>query len=204
MMKTKICGITNLRDAKFAIEFGAWALGFNFYKASPRFLEIEQAREIIKNLPKEIVKVGLFVDQDYATVNHIMKDLQLDLAQVYQNYDCPIQEKKSMIFVIQPIQGEDLPSLKVLKEYGYILIDAPRGKNDVYGGSGKLANWELASELSKEVKLILAGGLNSENIGKATAKVNPWGVDVCSSVESSPGIKDPILLKEFLDRSLSA
>jgi len=200
-MKTKICGITNLRDAKFAIEYGAWALGFNFYKPSPRFLQIEQAGEIIKDLPKTIVKVGLFVDQDYATIHQIMEDLELDLAQVYQDYDCSIDAKKSMIFVIQPFLAEELPPLNVLREYGYVLIDAPRGRNDVYGGSGKLANWEIASELSRDVKLILAGGLNSHNIANATSAVHPWGVDVCSGVESSPGIKDPILLKQFLNQT---
>lgn len=200
-MKTKICGITNIKDANLAIELGAWALGFNFYQKSPRFLRTEHAEEIIKGLSKNVIKVGLFVDQSYKEVEEVMENLGLDLAQVYQNYDCDRVYKKNMIFVVQPVSEEELPPLHVLKEYGYVLIDAPRGKSDIYGGSGKLANWDLASQLSKEVRLILAGGLNSENIKNAIEEVQPWGVDVCSSIESSPGVKDSLLLKQFFNET---
>lgn len=200
-MRTKICGITNLRDAKLAIESHAWALGFNFYSHSPRFLQLAQAQDIIQALPKEIIKVGLFVDQDYKDIQHIMKDLRLDLAQVYQDYDCLPDAKRSMIFVIQPSSEEEVPALNILSQYGYVLIDAPRGKNDLYGGTGKLANWDIAKNLGKHVKLLLAGGLNYTNVKSAIQTVQPYGIDVCSSIESSPGIKDPIRLQQFLNET---
>lgn len=200
-MKTKICGITHLHDAKLAIESGAWALGFNFYKHSPRFLQREQAREIIEALPKEILKIGLFIDQDYHYIQQVMKDLKLDLAQVYQDYDCSPDTKKSMIFVIQPFTEQQIPPLDILNQYGYVLIDTPRGNNDLYGGTGKLANWDIAKHLSKHVKLILAGGLNLSNLASAIETVQPYAIDVCSSIESAPGVKDPTLLKQFLTLS---
>lgn len=200
-MKTKICGITNLQDAKLAIESHAWALGFNFYKNSPRFINQETADAIIRALPKKILKVGLFIDQDYKEVQRLMGTLQLDLAQVYQDYDCPADAKKSMIFVIQPSSDENVPPLNVLQQYGYILIDAPRAETNEYGGTGKLANWDIARNLTKKIKLILAGGLNVSNIKNAIQTVQPYGVDVCSGVEFGPGIKDPLLLKQFLNQT---
>lgn len=184
-----------------ATELHAWALGFNFYKPSPRFLQLNQARKIIQALPKEILKVGLFIDHDYHYIQQVMEDLKLDLAQVYQDHVCPPEAKKSMIFVIQPFTEQDVPPLHILSQYAYVLIDAPRGKEDLYGGTGKLANWEVAKYLSKHGKLILAGGLNISNLKNAIDTVQPYAIDVCSSIELSPGIKDPHLLKKFLTLS---
>lgn len=197
-MKTKICGITTLEDAKLAIESNAWALGFNFYSRSPRYLQPLHASTIIKGLPKKVLTVGLFVDQTYQEVKQIMENLKLDLAQVYQDYACPADAKKSMIFAIQPFSQQDVPPLNILRQYAYILIDAPRGNSNLYGGTGRLAEWDIARTLNKDVKLLLAGGLNISNIKEAIHSVQPYGIDICSSIESSPGIKDPLLLKQFL------
>jgi len=203
-MKTKICGITNLEDARLAIESGAWALGFNFYGPSPRYIELQRAKEIInalRALPKNIVIVGLFIDQSIKELQEIMDELKLDLAQVYQDYDCSAEAKQSMIYVIHPFTLSDVPPLDILKQYAYILIDTPRGQNDLYGGTGKLANWDVARELSKNVKLLLGGGLNIANVRDAIQRVQPYGVDVCSGIERSRGIKDPLILQEFLNLS---
>jgi len=226
-MKTKICGITNLKDAECAIKYGAWAIGFNFYPKSPRFIDPFKALKIIQALSKPILKVGIFVDHPLNDILQIQENLGLDLAQIYQDYTCKARFKRKMIRVIQPQETLDLPPIKTLKDYAMVLIDAPRNRvsqknildrtntratNNAssqntfmegytpgdFGGTGRTANWKIAKELACNARLILAGGLNIKNINDAIKEVQPYAIDLCSGVERLVGIKDPRKVRNIL------
>ncbi len=191
-MKAKICGITNQEDALFAAQHGAWALGFNFYHKSLRYIEKEIAKEIIASLPASVIKVGLFIDKPYDYIASYVDDIGLDLVQIYAPINASATFKEKVIFAIQE------EPIKNLDDYGYLLIDAPKNKDGLMGGTGRIANWTLASKLAQDYRLILAGGLNPNNIEMAINKVAPYAVDVASGVESKPGVKDDQLVINFL------
>jgi len=189
-MKIKICGLTHQEDAHFAAEKGAWALGFNFYKDSPRYIDPQYARSLIMTLPASVQKVGICVDQDLGEILALKTQLALDYVQVYQDFNCDNDLKKSMILSIHPNTPAEIPSLSTLKEYAMVLIDAPTSQTGLLGGSGCPAKWEIAKTLTKEIKLILAGGLHPENIQEAIHAVQPFAIDLCSGIEAYPGKKD--------------
>ena len=195
-MKAKICGITTLRDALLAIEYGAWALGFNFYSQSPRAISLEKATAIINVLPSSIIEIGIFVDFDITKICHYKKVLSLDFVQVYE--DMKYINKGGMILSLSANTTDDLPHDAVLASYEYILLDAPRTNDSLLGGTGRLSNWDLARDLAKKYRLILAGGLSPHNVHAAIDYVQPFAVDVASGIESNPGNKDPVLLRQFL------
>ena len=197
-MKAKICGITNLEDALIAANNGAWAIVFNFYKNSPRFVSLQEAREMTSQLPKHIIKTGILIDYSQ---DEMLDALEfLDLVQIYQQNPSLFFDKKRIILALQASSKDELPASSILQEYGFILLDAPKQQDGLLGGTGRLANWDLAKELAKNYKLILAGGLNSSNALAAIKHVKPFAVDVASGVEERPGIKNPLAIKEFLMR----
>lgn len=193
-MKAKICGITNVNDGLLAAKNGAWALGFNFYPKSPRYIDMLQAKHIISQLAPSILKVGIFINTPIGIIVDALDHLGLDLAQIYEDVDLPKAYKKRSILALQTIKED-----AALKDYGYILLDAPKTDDGLMGGTGRLANWHMAKKLSKSYKLILAGGLNPNNVKGAIDSVHPFAVDVASGVEKSPGIKDAKLVQRFLE-----
>ena len=199
-MKTKICGITNLQDALFSIDSGAWALGFNFYQPSKRYVEKSVAKEIIQTLPSSILKVGIFIDETSEEIATIMDETGLDFAQVYKESHAPLNIKKKMILSLRPHHLDDLPDAKVLNQYAYLLIDAPATSNGLYGGTGHQAQWDIASTLARDYRLILAGGLNPSNVQEAIKAVHPFALDVASGLEHTPGIKNHNLITQFLEK----
>ncbi len=190
-MRTKICGITNYKDAIDAIESGADALGFVFYEKSPRYISPKDAKKIIQRLPPFVEKVALFVNQDSNSINAKCKESGATLAQlhfdasdeVYKNLDIPY------IKVIRAKSSKDI--LKYSDEYR--LVDA---YCEAYGGAGKRINIEWFDDIDCS-KIILAGGLDSTNV-KRVKKYGFYGVDVSSGVELSYGIKDSSKVKEFI------
>ncbi len=197
-MKAKICGITNLEDALLAANNGAWAIGFNFYKNSPRCVSLQKARKIASQLPKHIIKVGILIDYSQ---DEMLDALEfLNLVQIYQQTPSLFFDKKRIILALQALSKDELPEDLILQEYGFILLDAPKHQDGLLGGTGRFANWDLAKEIAKNYKLILAGGLNSSNALAAIKHVKPFAVDIASGVEERPGIKNPLAIKEFLMR----
>lgn len=196
-MKAKICGITNLEDALFAANNGTWAIGFNFYKKSPRYVSFEKARKIAQQLPKHTIKVGIMINYSESEMLEALDFL--DFIQIYQK-DNSSFDKKRFILALQASSKNELPEDLILQEYGFILLDAPKRQDGLLGGTGRLANLNLAKELAKDYQLILAGGLNNSNIEKIIQYVQPFGVDVASGVEESPGIKNQLIVKDFLMR----
>jgi len=196
----KICGITNIKDAKEVTKLGADALGFIFYEKSPRKITKEKAREIIGSLPKGIVKVGLFVDELEERVNEITSYCNFDILQFHGD-ETPDYCKKFPQKIIKAFRIRDKESLVDIPKYevDYYLLDAY--SEELPGGTGRTFNWDLAKEAKKFGRpIILSGGLNPENIIEAIEKVSPFGVDVSSGVELYPGKKDHKKLEEFITK----
>lgn len=190
-MKTKICGITSYQDAMIAINAGADALGFVFYENSPRYISVEQATSIIKQLPPFIEKVALFVNVDAKTINTTCQKVGATLAQLHFDANEQIYQELTVpyIKVIRAQSQEDI--LNHPDEYK--LVDA---YCQGYGGAGKRINIEWFEGLDNS-KIILAGGLNSSNVS-SLKQYGFYGVDVSSGVEQSKGIKDSKKVQDFI------
>ena len=204
----KICGITNIEDALKVVELGADALGFVFYEKSPRKITKEKAKEIIdriqdtrykiQTVKQRVVKVGLFVDELEEKVNEIASYCNFDILQFHGD-ETPDYCKKFPQKIIKAFRIKDKESLVDIPKYevDYYLLDAY--SEELPGGTGKTFNWDLAKEAKEFGRpIILSGGLNPENIIEALEKVSPFGVDVSSGVELSPGKKDQKKLEEFI------
>jgi phosphoribosylanthranilate isomerase len=196
-VKVKVCGTTRLKDAMLAVECGADAIGFIFYKKSPRCVTAKTAKEICSKLPPFVQRVGVFVNETAEKINRIADRCGLDAVQLHGD-ESPAFCKKIRHRVIKAVRVKDPGSLKDLSRYpvdGFLLDTY---KEDQWGGTGKVFDWELAARAKKYGPVILAGGLNPRNVKAAIQKVQPYGVDVSSGVEQSPGKKDPKKVKAFL------
>jgi phosphoribosylanthranilate isomerase len=190
-MEIKICGITNMDDAAMAFAYGADALGFIFYAKSPRYVSPETAMRVIRNLPDDISKVGVFVNHDSHAVKEIYDFCGLDLIQLHGDESpayCSEFPQSILIKAIAPGSQEDLGTVK---QYAVKAIMLDARESGLYGGTGKRSNWELAAKLKEMRPLVLSGGLNPGNILLAIRTVSPHAIDVNSGVELSPGKKDP-------------
>ena len=200
MVRVKICGITNTADAKAAIEAGANLLGFNFYDKSPRHITEEEAVEIRSRLPKRVKAVGIFVNESPADVVALRQSLKLDAVQLHGDEPPEaVAEIAPLVPVIKAFRVEPEFPLATLDEYSKafaFLFDAAH--TGQYGGTGHTTDWDVARRASLSHRIILAGGLKVENVGAAIRIVRPYGIDVASGVESSPGKKDHGRLREFI------
>jgi len=200
MVRIKICGITSAADAQAAIDAGANLLGFNFYEKSPRHIGEEQAAQIRAELPKRVKTVGIFVNRLPADVITLRSSVGLDAVQLHGD-ETPetVAEIASVVQVIKAFRVEPEFPLTTLDEYSQafaFLFDAAH--TGQYGGTGRTADWDVARRASLKHRIILAGGLKVENVAAAVRIVRPYGIDVASGVESSPGKKDHGLLREFI------
>jgi phosphoribosylanthranilate isomerase len=199
-MKTrvKICGITNLADAQAAVEAGADALGFNFYEKSPRFVSLKTAAVISKQLPPFVMRVGVFVDAEPDFVLRAIGEAGLTMLQFHGD-EPPEFCTQFGLMSMKAFRIRDAESLKKIPDYltDAYLLDA--FSSTTLGGTGEKFNWDLAVAAQKFGKpIFLAGGLTPENVAGAVKKVQPFGVDVSSGVESAPGKKDHAKVKAFV------
>lgn len=198
MVRIKICGITNLEDALLAADLGADALGFIFYPKSPRKVAPAAAREIIAQLPPFVAAVGVFVDEDAAAVRDLAARVGLDWVQLH-GQESPDYCRSLGRRVIKGFRIQDEHSLSALAAYRgaaqALLLDTY--KKGQIGGTGETFNWALAREARKFGPIILAGGLNPDNVARAIETAQPQAVDVASGVETAPGKKDPEKLERF-------
>ncbi len=194
MTWVKICGITNVEDALLAVAMGADAIGFVF-ASSTRQVQPIQVAEIVKQLPTEVLTVGVFRNDLPERVIEIVQRCGLGGAQLHGNEtpDQAAQVASSVPFVIQAF-GADGRSLSRARNYkvSSLLIDAPNP------GGGEPFDWDVLDQVPMGYRWILAGGLRPSNVGEAIDRTRPWGVDVSSGVEKAPGQKDPRLVREFL------
>jgi phosphoribosylanthranilate isomerase len=202
MTKVKICGITNLEDALLAAKFGADALGFNFYARSPRYIAPERAREIVERLPAEILKVGVFVNEDLEKIIEIARTAKLDALQLHGEETPAFARElktKTNLEIIKAFRvSPEFKPEDVLKfEVDAILLDAYNPRE--HGGTGETFDWEIAKRVQEIFsKMYLAGGLSNNNIDYALQQTNSFAVDACSCLEKEKGLKDKIKLINFV------
>ena len=203
MTLVKICGITNLDDARDAIGAGADLLGFNFYEPSSRYLRPEIARKIIDTLPKHVLPVGVFVNEHTPEqVKEIAKASGVRAVQLHGDESPGYCEALAEFYVIKTLAvGDNFVPHQVLSyTVNAIMLDA---KDDrLRGGTGRVVNWDIAAEVRRLGQdVFLAGGLSPENVETAIRLVAPYAVDACSSLESAPGKKDKVKMTEFIMRA---
>ena len=196
--RVKICGITQLDDALAAIHYGADALGFVFYEKSPRFLNVQAAQAIFNNIPPFISKVALFVNADHNYVSEALDKLSIDVLQFHGDEDeafCTSFNKP----YLKAIRMRDTTNLNNIADTyssaSGLLLDAFDSAQ--YGGTGQTFNWNLVPKQCN-LPIILAGGLNTQNVYAAVQNTGVYGVDVSSGVEKSKGAKDHLLIKQFM------
>ncbi len=208
MPKIKICGITNLEDGTAAIGAGADMLGFNFYLPSSRYLKPARARQMIERLRshqegRPIAMVGVFVNESIESLMHIARDLILDAIQLHgeetPEYCTQLKTRLPEAIIIKALRVNGAFEPRNVTSYltDAIMLDAFHEK--LRGGTGQTIDWNIARATRDLVpQLFLSGGLSPENVTEAIARVQPFAVDACSSLEASPGRKDPARVKEFV------
>ena len=214
MTWVKTCGITNLEDALHAVEAGADALGFVFYEESPRKAEVGTAREIIRELPDDIEKVGVFVDHEPEQVREIVLQTGLTAVQLHGkrllervwSEKLPVEQSLGVRKMIPVIPGDSLKDRGVLISEGAhdkvfaLLFDSQSNGN--MGGTGTTFDWRgtraMVQVISLKIPVIVAGGLTALNVAEAIRLLQPFGVDVSSGVEARPGKKDPAKVNAFI------
>ena len=195
--RVKICGITNLDDAHHAAACGADALGFVFYPGSPRFVDPDQARRIIAELPPLVTAVGLFVNAPSTRIREMVEFCGLNTVQLHgeeepgQCYYPPCRVIKAL-----RLRGDMQASQFAAYTVSALLLDA--FVPNTFGGTGHRCDWVQAATVASQHRVILAGGLNPENVAEAVRQVRPYGVDVSSGVEEKPGQKDPEKVARFI------
>ncbi|MEP6904217.1 MAG: phosphoribosylanthranilate isomerase [Actinomycetota bacterium] len=202
MTKVKICGITNLEDALVSAKFGADALGFNFYEKSSRYISPENAREIIEQLPTEILKVGVFVNENLEKIIEIARLAKLDALQLHgeetPEFARELKQKTNLeIIKAFRVSPEFNPEDVLQYETDAILLDAYNPQE--HGGTGETFDWKIAKKVQEFFpKMYLAGGLWAGNVRNALRKVDPYAVDSCSLLEKENGKKDEPKVSLFL------
>ena len=225
MTVVKICGLTDLEDAHFALEAGADMLGFIFYEPSPRYVSPEDVKKIVssfrfrvsgfrlnpetrnpnpetRNPNPETLFVGVFVNHPPEVVRQTLNFCNLDLAQLHgdESLDYLRQLNGRAYKAINPpslAEAEKQTGKFILHPSAFILLDAFHPT--LRGGTGRTADWDMAAKIARQHKVLLAGGLSPENVASAIRRVAPWGVDVSSGVEAEKGKKDPAKVKAFIN-----
>jgi phosphoribosylanthranilate isomerase len=196
MTLVKICGITNVADAHAAVEAGADALGFNFYRPSPRYIAPDDARAIIDQLPESVLKIGVFVNEDLKSLSHVVTEARLSAVQLHGHESPEYCRELANTYVIKAFGATNNLNLE-----GYrvdaIMLDT---KDDLlHGGTGRVFDWSIAQRATSSVpKLFLAGGLSPENVAEAITRVRPYAVDACSSLEVRLGKKNHERVRAFI------
>jgi phosphoribosylanthranilate isomerase len=213
-MRIKICGITNEADAVQAATLGANAIGLNFYAASPRCIKPQAAQAILRALPPFVEPVALFVNQPLAQISQMLNPLGsirtiqwhgdepdpgINLFPFQWIAAFPVSEQRDLLAVSRYLDlcrgsGNGAPCA--------VLLDARVPGQ--YGGTGRMAPWDLLAGFQPGVPVILAGGLNADNVAEAVRVVRPYAVDVASGVERGPGQKDAEKVRRFIDKALEA
>jgi phosphoribosylanthranilate isomerase len=199
-MKVKVCGITSYEDAAMVLDQGVDALGFNFFSRSPRYIRPEDARSIIRRIPPFVVIVGLFVNvEDADQVSSIAHTAGVQILQLHGDETPAYCQKLTAWPLIKALRIGKNEIPQDLNQYSVraFLLDS---KDDVlYGGTGKSFDWSIAKDIKRLRPIILAGGLRQDNVREAIRAVAPYGIDVCSGVESAPGKKDARKLVQFMN-----
>ena len=199
MTLVKICGITNAGDARMAADAGADAVGLIFAQ-SPRRVSVEEARAVSIALPENVIRVGVFVDEEPAEVLSISHEVGLDLAQLHG--DEPPETvtvlRGAGVKVMKALRVRDAATLEALDQYEaeLFLLDAYSAR--AHGGTGERFDWGVAKSLRGRDNIVVSGGLGPENVREAVEFFEPYGVDASSSLEDEPGRKNGELVRRFV------
>lgn len=191
----KICGITRVEDALEAARGGATAIGLNFYPGSPRYLDFGRAAMIRAVLPPQILKVGVFVDEDPERIRSVARAVGLDVVQLHGSevpFDCETLATLRVWKAFRVEEGFQAASLAQYPCEAFVLDGA---------GGGRTFPWGIARAAAQYGRIIVAGGLDGANVGQAIREAQPWGVDAASRLERSPGVKDAAKVREFLNEA---
>jgi phosphoribosylanthranilate isomerase len=197
----KVCGITSPDDGAIAIEAGATALGLNFYPRSPRYLSLEQAREISAAVPASVLRVGVFVNAAWDELALAAADVPLDVVQVHGTLSG--NETRLRLWRACSIDHRFNPEKLRSEHAEAYLLDTPTA---AFGGSGRRFDWSrlIAGSRRALEPFLVAGGLDGSNVAAAVAALKPWGVDACSRLESRPGRKNAAKVREFVNAAREA
>ena len=199
-VQIKICGVTNIRDARACTELGASMIGLNFYTQGPRYIEPQAARRIVEAIPHSVQAVGVFVDAIADEIRSIANAAGIRCVQLHGDFSpetCRELAREFRVIRAFCTDARFRPKETALFSECDILVDAHHP--DLRGGTGLTCDWPAARATLPFARfLILSGGLNAQNVGQAVAAVAPHAVDVCSSVESAPGAKDYRAIKNFV------
>ncbi len=201
MVKVKVCGMTNERDVREAVELKVWAVGFIFVKDSRRYIFPKKAKELIRLLTPEVLPVGVFVNEKKEAIKKIVNFCGLKAVQLHgdesPDFCLKMRQKKWRVikaFRVGPdFRVQDTESYQV----DWMMFDAFSKK--IYGGTGKTFDWKLLRSIKNKRRLILSGGLNPENVSQAIRMVQPFAVDVSSGIERQPGVKCHRKMTEFFN-----
>jgi phosphoribosylanthranilate isomerase len=198
--KVKICGITNIDDARAAVDLGAWAIGMIFYPGSPRRCEVEDAAAIATALKRKVELVGVFVNAPLDEVMGVVQSVPLTIVQLHGDEGpsyCEEAGRRTGLKVMKAARVRDGAAVRALSAFHteFHLMDSH--VPGTWGGSGQRFDWNLAAEHPREPPLVLSGGLDPENVADAIEVAGPFAVDVASGVEAEPGRKDPEKLRRF-------
>ena len=201
-MFLKVCCITRVEDALHAVASGASALGFIFWPRSPRYITPERVRQIVSALPADVATVGVFVDTDGDDIRRTAERSGINTVQLNDESTPDVMTRIGL----PVLRAVTLPSSeRVVAEWPEdvtLLLDAHDPVRR--GGTGMTVDWQQAADLARRRRVVLAGGLRPSNVAEAIAVVRPYGVDVCSGVESAPGVKDHDKVAHFLANARSA
>ncbi len=196
-VRVKICGITNAKDAEMAVEAGADALGFIFVAGTPRYIDPDAAREIVNDLPPLVSPVGVFADHPVAEIERAIDRCGFRTVQLHGS-EAPEYCRHLAVSVIKTFRvrrGGPSPPFEAYRVHAFLLDTFVEGR---LGGTGQTFPLEVASSAKAFGRVIIAGGLNPENVAQVIREVHPYAVDVSSGVESKPGRKDPQKLRDFI------
>ena len=201
-MFVKICGITRPPDAVHAVRHGADALGFVFWRESPRYVDPRRAAEIVVTVPERVMTVGVFVNESVDGIREVVAQTGISAVQLHG--DEPAEYAAALGWpVLRSINideaDETCPAWPVNTTFLVDALDRVRR-----GGTGRLVDWDRAATLARTQRIVLAGGLTSANVADAIVRVGPFGVDVSSGVEDAPGVKNADQVARFLESARSA
>ena len=200
MTRVKICGIREFEEARDAALLGAHAIGLNFYPSSPRYIEAAQAAKIIEKLPPFVTVVGIFVNHpDPQNLEDFALSIGLHAVQLHGNETPDYCSMIQRVKVIKALRVDSNFRVDLLRNYGSgtFLLDAC--SPDQFGGTGKSFNWDLVFGANAFGSIVIAGGLNAENVAQVVTSLHPFGVDVASGVESKPGKKEYEKMRRFIE-----
>ena len=199
-IQIKICGVTNANDARACVELGADMIGFNFYRKSPRYIAPTLARRIVDTLPARVCAVGIFVDADPTEIRELTGIAGVRCVQLHGDAtpeSCNELAREFRVIRALSTDAQFEPEQAAAFTQCDVLIDAYHP--ELRGGTGQTCDWSAARDAMRYTRfLILSGGLDAQNVGRAIAAVAPHAVDVCSGIESAPGVKDHRALQEFI------